>query len=39
MYLYDDFNSVIKKLINDKLLIEYKIYDNGSFLSSSNINK
>ena len=39
MYLYDDFNSVIKKLINNQLLKKYTKYEKGNFLTSSNINK
>ena len=39
MYLYEDFNEVIRKLINNKLLTKYERYEKGNFLSSSNINK
>ena len=39
MYLYDDFINVIEKLINDKLLFEYKKYGKSNFLKGSKINK
>jgi D-alanine-D-alanine ligase len=39
MYLYDDFISVIRRLINKRLLEKYIIYEKGDFLLSSNINK
>jgi D-alanine-D-alanine ligase len=39
MYLYDDFNLVMRKLINNVLLKDYPKYEKGNFLSSSNINK
>ena len=39
MYLFDDFDRVIKECINSSILKKYNTYSKGNFLAKSDINK